>query len=46
MLRDVVDRVFDGSASAVMLNLLETTDLDEEELGRLRRIINRKEKPS
>ncbi len=46
MLHDVVDRVFDGSAAAVMLNLLQTTDLDERELKDLRQIINRKAKES
>jgi len=44
MLHDVVDRVFDGSATAVMLKLLETADLDEGELRQLRQIINRKAK--
>ena len=44
MLRDVVDRVFDGSAAAVMLNLLQTADLDERELEEIRQIINRKAK--
>ena len=42
MLRDIVDRVFDGSAAAVMLNLLQTADLDEQELKQLRQIVNRK----
>ena len=42
MLDDVVDRVFDGSAAAVMLNLLETSDLDEVELRKLRRILRQK----
>ena len=40
MLSDLVDRVFDGSAVAVMLNLLETSDVDENELEQLREIIN------
>jgi len=44
MLGDVVDRVFDGSAGAVMLRLLETADLDREELLELRKIINRRAK--
>ncbi len=44
MLHDVVDRVFDGSAAAVMLNLLQTADLDAQELGQLREIIKRKAK--
>jgi len=42
MLSDLVDRVFDGSAVAVMLNLLETSDVDEAELKQLRQIIKRK----
>lgn len=44
MLQDLVDRVFDGSTAAVMLNLLETDDLDSNELSRLRKLINRKAK--
>jgi predicted transcriptional regulator len=42
MLDDLVDRVFDGSALAVMLNLLETSDIDQAELKQLRQLINRK----
>ncbi len=42
MLRDLVDRAFDGSAAALMVNLLETGDLDAEELRRLRELINQK----
>ena len=38
---DLVDRVFDGSASAVMLSLLKTSELDPEEMKELRRLINR-----
>jgi predicted transcriptional regulator len=41
LLGDVVDRVFDGSATAVMLNLLQTSDIDPDELKELRRLINR-----
>ncbi|MCP4250904.1 MAG: BlaI/MecI/CopY family transcriptional regulator [bacterium] len=44
MLRDIVRRAFDGSAAAVMLNLLETADLDEQELKTIRTLINRKAK--
>ena len=44
MLTDLVDRAFDGSATAAMLNLLETSDLDGEEIKRLRALINRKAK--
>lgn len=44
MLDDLVKRVFDGSAASLMLNLLERTELDEDEIRRLRRIIRRKGK--
>ena len=48
MLADVVDRVFDGSAAAVMLSLLETADIDDNELKQVRQLIDRmaKEKRS
>ncbi len=42
MLGDLVERVFDGSASAVMLSLFEASDLDEDEVKELRRLFNRK----
>jgi len=42
MLRDLMNRAFDGSAASVMLNLLETADIDAEELKQLRELINRK----
>lgn len=42
MLKDLVNRVFDGSASAVVVNLLETADVNEAELLSIRRIIERK----
>ena len=44
MLDDLVDRVYDGSAMAVMLNLLETADVDAPELEKLVELINRKAK--
>jgi BlaI family transcriptional regulator, penicillinase repressor len=44
MLRDVVDRVFDGSAGTAMINLLETSDLDADELRQLRELLQRKAK--
>ena len=44
MLGDIVDRVFDGSAMAAMVNLLETGDIDEAELAKLRKLITRKGK--
>jgi len=42
MLRDIVDRVFDGSTQALVVNLLQADNLDPEELKRLRRTINRR----
>ncbi len=44
MLGDVVDRVFDGSAMAVVLSLFDREDLDPDELKELRRLVNRKAK--
>src|SRR5262245_49039555 len=42
MLHDIVDRVFDGSAVAVMQRLIETADLDDAELAEIRQLIQRK----
>jgi BlaI family penicillinase repressor len=42
MLQDLVDRLFGGSTSAVLQHLLETSDLDDDELKRIRSLINRK----
>lgn len=42
MLGDLVDRVFDGSAEAVMLSLFDVSKLDEDEVKHLRRLFNRK----
>lgn len=42
VLVDVVDRVFDGSASAVLMKLFDVKDLDSGELRELRTLINRK----
>lgn len=39
---DILSRLFDGSASAMVLNLLETADLDGDDLDELRRLIARK----
>lgn len=44
MLGDLVNRVFDGSAKAVVLELLETTDISPDELKELRRLIGSKVK--
>ena len=41
MLKDLVNRVFDGSAVAVVVNLLETTDVDEKVIKELRGILER-----
>jgi BlaI family transcriptional regulator, penicillinase repressor len=42
MLGDLVDRVFDGSAAAVVLSLFERSEIDADELKELRGIIRRK----
>ncbi|MBS0263609.1 MAG: BlaI/MecI/CopY family transcriptional regulator [Planctomycetes bacterium] len=42
VLGDVVDRVFDGSTSAVLLKLFDVKDIHSDELQELRRIINAK----
>ncbi len=44
MMGDLLSRVFDGSPSAMVLNLIETADLDADELAEVRRLINRKSK--
>jgi len=44
MVRDLVDRAFEGSASALLLQLLDDKELDADELKELRRVINRKTK--
>ena len=46
VLGDVVDRVFDGSTTTVLLKLFDVADIDDEELRELRRMINRKLKES
>jgi BlaI family penicillinase repressor len=42
MLTDIVNRVFDGSAEAVMLSLFDVGELDESAVKRLRRALNDK----
>ena len=42
MLGDLIDRVFDGSAEALMLSLFEVSDLDNDSLKSLRRAFNQK----
>lgn len=42
MLGDLVARVFDGSAEAVLMSLFDVKELDEDELDSLRKLLNRK----
>lgn len=44
MLGDIVNRVFDGSPTALMASLFDTSDVDSDEIQELRRLINRKAK--
>lgn len=44
MTGDLLSRLFDGSASAMVLNLIETADLDADEIAEIRRLIGRKAK--
>ena len=42
MLRDLLDRAFDGSAAALMVNLVEAADLDADEIARLKALLARR----
>ncbi len=44
MTADLLSRAFGGSPAAMMLKLLETDDIDAEELAQLRKLINQKAK--
>lgn len=44
MVQDLLSRVFDGSARSLVLQLLETADVDTDELAAIRQLINRKAK--
>ena len=44
MLGDLVDRLFDGSAPAVMLSLFDCSDVNAEDVKELRQLLNRKAK--
>jgi len=44
MTRDLMSRAFDGSAKAMVLNLLNSGELDADELAEVRRLIARKAK--
>lgn len=46
VLTDVVDRVFDGSTSAVLLKLFDVREIDPGDLRELRRIIDQRLKDS
>ena len=46
VLGDVVDRVFDGSTANVLARLFDITEINNEELQELRRLIDRKLKNS
>ena len=41
MLKDIVERAFDGSAAAVMLGLLETSELTGPEIEKIRAFLDR-----
>lgn len=44
MLQDLIERVYDGSTLAVVQSLLESADIDADELAQIRRLVNRKAK--
>lgn len=44
VLGDIVDRVFDGSAAAVLAGLFEHSDIDSDELKELRKLIDQRMK--
>ena len=44
MLGDLVDRVFDGSASALMLSLFDRSEINADEVRELRRLLEKKAK--
>lgn len=44
VIRKLIDRMFEGSAEALVANLLEHEDISESELRRLRRIIQEKKR--
>ncbi len=44
IMNDLLSRLFNGSPSAMVLNVLETTDLDSNELDEIRKLVTRKAK--
>jgi len=41
MLKDVIERVFDGSAAAVVVGLLQTADLDDADIREIQGLLDR-----
>ena len=46
MLRDLIDRAFHGSVSTALVGLLESAEIDAEELRQLKELIQRKTRES
>jgi len=46
MMLDLVDRLFDGSVATAMINLLESSDLSDQELDQLRASVESADKPA
>jgi predicted transcriptional regulator len=44
MLADLLNRVFDGSAEAVMLSLFDVSEIDADAVKRMRRVLNEKQR--
>ena len=44
MLLNLVERAYDGSVASAVTNLLETSDIESEELEQLRELIRQKTK--
>jgi predicted transcriptional regulator len=44
MLQELIEKVYDGSTLAVVQSLLDTADIDADELAQIRRLVNRKAK--
>ena len=44
MLRDVVERLFEGSSLTAVVNLLDVSDIDPDELRAIRKLIQEKER--
>jgi predicted transcriptional regulator len=44
MMRDLIDRLFGGSVAAATLQLLQTGDIDAQELDEIRKLLRRKSK--